>query len=263
MKKAKVTTLNVIPKRHYGGLETDVKMGMMSAKTAIYHGVEILCRNLNSIGFLSFAKWFKRMLNHVDWDDPKTVATGTGLYWKSLDDCLNYIDVETGHLLEIASWFKRHIHDDEAKFEQSASAKAAEVEMAMKQVDPGADEFVGPGNPTGANQYTDGIRSNTVCSTKKRDDTSKPGILRRLARAASGQKSRGVVPTPERRAQCQELLRKYAAGELSAHQAAIAAGLRKVKSPLDAALSAYRRLSVEERAMVRIEQDRIDAGEVS
>lgn len=108
--------------------------------------------------------------------------------------------------------YRRLSPEDREKFEQSAEAKAAEVERAMKQVDPEAEEFVGPGAPKGNQNAVkdDGetINQNLInCSSTPRDHPNNtPGILRRLARAASGQKSRGVVPSPERQAQCQELL---------------------------------------------------------
>lgn len=172
---------------------------------------------------------------------------------KTLDD-----DIVNPRITRIDQNTSKTHHDDKPGILRRI-ARAAEVELAMKQVDPESEAFVGPGAPKGnqnaVRDKDETIGSNATSCTppdemsrkSNSERHSKPGILRRLARAASGQKSRGVVPSPERQAQCQELLRRYKDGELSAHQAAIAAGLRKVKSPLDAALAAYRRLSPEDR----------------
>lgn len=129
-----------------------------------------------------------------------------------------------------------------------------------QQATPGAETEVKPGganNPHGCKgkPEEDGIndRNTSIDSAQRASHTdTSEGILRRLTRAAKGQKSHGKVPSPEFQERCQALLDQIASKQISVNQAAIEAGFRKVKSPLDQALSAFQRLSPEDRVTSKL-----------
>lgn len=114
---------------------------------------------------------------------------------------------------------------------------AEQAAKARAQADPESGEYVDPkggapkGNRNAAKEKEETTPSNTRgCSAKKMNGcVDKPGILRRLARERP------------------DLLERFERGELTANAAAIEAGFRKVKSPLDQAIAAFQRLSPDDR----------------
>lgn len=96
-----------------------------------------------------------------------------------------------------------------------------------------------PGNPTGSNQYQEkesGISNNITISTPDRG-TSRSYTVARLKQQAP------------------ELFEKVVSGELSANAAAIQAGFRKVKTPLDNLEYWWRKASEVERAEFLLKVD--------
>lgn len=96
-----------------------------------------------------------------------------------------------------------------------------------------------PGNPTGSNQYQEkesGISNNVTISTPDRGN-SRSYTVARLKQQAP------------------ELFEKVVSGELSANAAAIQAGFRKVKTPLDNLEYWWRKASEVERAEFLLKVD--------
>lgn len=213
----------------YGDLSFSIKRGSISAKTAIYHAVFILARNLNSTGFLTFAMWFKRTLPLVDWNDGKTVFGGY-ITWNSLEDCLAHIDTKTGYLLEIASWFKTHINDPDAEFDKAAedkSKKLAFSENPASEAQKGRRE-----------REREGQKLNLAnVSSPQMDRAQKNGISRASQKTLD--KIAKVAPG---------YLPRIEAKEITINRAAVELGIVKVKSPLDAMKSAYGKLSDDDKA---------------
>ena len=114
---------------------------------------------------------------------------------------------------------------------------AAAVDLARRQADPEAEEFVKRGNPIGANQHTGKVSNTDNSSASERN--SNPGILRRLARSRP------------------DLLGRVETGELSPNAAAVEAGFRRPRKsiPVDSAENAVRALA---KALILLNSSKTD-----
>lgn len=115
------------------------------------------------------------------------------------------------------------ITSDQAS-EAASKKRKEEADLARRQTDPESPEFV---DPAGAAVKGKGKRGSNTTPLSDSEKKSKPGTLRRLARSRP------------------DLLARVESGELSAHAAAVQAGIRKpMKSiPVDSARNAMRALA--------------------
>ena len=217
------------PRWTHQQLEFDLSKGAIHAKEAIYHASNLLKSNLTSVAFMSFTQFLRRVLPQVDWADAKTVHTGTGLYWGSIDDMLEYVDFCTGHLLEVASWWKKHINDNDAEFTQAAEEKAKLLAVSE--------------NPASEAQKGRRVRERGGQSADLHNVSppqSERASVNGISIRAQKQLDRIARESPAHLAEIQ-------AGTKTIHRAAVELGIVKVKTPLEQALSAFQRLSPEDR----------------
>jgi len=249
----------------YIELDYCVREGRMGPQEAIYIAGLQIARHENkltcdSVG--SFARFVQRMVPKVSFEKMESALVGH-VNWDNLADLCEWIDMQIGGLVKLGAWLLTNIGTSR---EETRAAIESLLAQADQQTTPGAEGEVKPGganNPTGRNQYTapvepvvpsDGVEVNDDnVNIDQKPRTSKTGnssdlALRRLTKAAKGQKSHGTVPSPDLQAKCQSLLERVARREISVNRAAIEAGFRRQSSPLDRALADYRKLSPEDKA---------------
>ncbi len=244
----------------YDELSYCVREGRMGPQEAIFiAGLQIggYQKALTRESLGRFARFIQRMVPKVSFEKMESNLVGH-VNWDNLADLCEWIDMQIGGLVKLGAWLLTNIGTSR---EETRAAIESLLAQADQQTTPGAEGEVRPGganNPLGLGGWTGKAIEeeevvndrNTIIDNKPREnhpDTAE-GVLRRLTRAAKGQKSHGTVPSPELQAKCQSLLERVARREISVNRAAIEAGFRKQTSPLDRALADFRKLSPEDKA---------------
>jgi hypothetical protein len=107
----------------------------------------------------------------------------------------------------------------------------------------------GPGNPTGANQHTgdEQPESQEGGTVDNINDSSPPPRPTGTSRQQALRKLRTEAEKEGASEQVRTLYQRVLAGEISPHRGMVEAGFRKVPTPLDVLLRAWKRASGEER----------------